>query len=200
MQEFDELKHLWQQETPKQFANYTPDTNKAATQTKQKLQNEQLKGSVCLVLTAVFIAALAIWGNFNFEHWYTYGAMALVSALCLAQAAIMFYTYQQVKQIDETAVPKQHLSQWEVYYAFRKKLLRWNKPLYFILLNLALGLYFIEVMAGASAQFLLGFGIIYFGWMIFAYFFMGRRLLKKERKRIESMIQELKQLERQFTE
>ena len=198
MQEFDELKDLWQQGSVDQPSSAIPDVSKASGQTKKKLQNEQLKGAICLVLTACFIAGLAIWGGFGFEHWYTYGAMALVCVICLLQASSMFYTHLKIKQIDETANPKQHLSQWEAYYSYRKKLLKWNGPLYFVLLNLSLGIYFIEVMAMASATFMLVFGVVYTGWMIFAYFFLGKRVLEREQNRIEQIIGELKTIEMQF--
>ncbi|MEJ8757472.1 hypothetical protein WG947_10715 [Pontibacter sp. H259] len=200
MQEFDELKHIWQQSAPAPVANRLPDVNRASSQTKKKLQNELRNGAICLYFTAIVIAAMAIWGNFNFEHWYTYGAMVLICLICLAQATLMAYTYQKVKQIDETASPKQHLSQWEAYYAFRRGQLKWNGPVYFVMLNLALGIYFIEVMAGASEQFLIIFWTIYTAWMIFAYFIMGRRILKREKKRIESIMNELQHLEQQFAE
>jgi hypothetical protein len=139
-------------------------------------------------------------GGFNLQHWYTYGAMAVVSLICLAQAGVMLYLYRSIKQIDQTAPPTEHLRQWETYYAFRQRLLKWNNPLYFVLLNLAIGLYLLEVLSGASAQFLLIFASIYIGWMVFAYFYMGKRLMKKEKARITSMMDELKQLEVQLKE
>ncbi|MFD2513370.1 hypothetical protein ACFSRY_05795 [Pontibacter locisalis] len=200
MQEFDELKHIWQQSIPEKPAPKMPDLAKASAQTKKKLQNEQRNGAVCLLLTAAFIAALAIWGGFDFEHWYTYAAMALVCLICLSQAFIMLSTYLKVKRINDTAAPRKHLAEWEAYYTFRQRQLKWNKPLYFVLLNLAMGLYLIEVLDGASATFLLVFGTIYVGWMIFAYLIMGKRLLKRERNRIESVIAELHNLSKQLSE
>ncbi len=200
MQEFDELKHIWQQGTPTPSNVRLPDVSKASAQAKVKLQNEQRNGAISLLLTALFIAGLAIWGDFDFKHWYTYGAMVLVCMICLAQAAILFYSYRRLKQIDQTAPPTQHLRQWETYYAYRQQLLKWNNPLYFVLLNLALGLYFLEVLAGASTQFLSIFGIIYAGWMTFAYFIMGRRIKRREKKRLDSILDELRVLVSQFKE
>ncbi|WP_242920560.1 hypothetical protein [Pontibacter liquoris] len=200
MQEFEELKHIWQQSTPVPLSSHLPDTGKASAQTKIKIQNQYRYGAICLLVTAILIASMAIWGNFNFKYWYTYAAMGLICAICLAQAAIKFYTFRKIKQIDQTAPPKQHLSQWEAYYAYRHRLLKWNKPLYFILLNMALGLYFLEVLGNASTQFQLISCTVYTCWMLFAYFFMGKRVIKRENQRIQSIIAELRHLTAQLAE
>ena len=200
MQEFEELKNIWQQSTPAPQSSHLPDLSKASAQTKIKVQNEYRNGAICLLLTAIAIAGMAIWGNFNFEYWYTYGAMGLVCAICLAQAAILFFTFRKIRQIDQTAPPQQHLRQWEAYYTYRQSLLKWNSPLYFVLLNLALGLYFLEVLGGASTQFQLIFGTIYISWMVYAYFFMGKRIIRRENKRIQSIMEELSQLDAQLAE
>ncbi|PKV76415.1 hypothetical protein [Pontibacter ramchanderi] len=200
MQEFEELKHIWQQSTPAPQPGPLPDLSKASAQTKTKLQRAQRNGAISLVITALFIAGLALWGDFHFKQWYTYAAMVLVSLICLAQAGIMFYIYRSIKQIDETAPSTAHLRQWEAYYTFRQRLIRWNGPAYFLLLNLAMGLYLLEVLERASAQFHLIFFSIYLGWMLFAYFYLGKKVLKKEKQRITGMIEDLRQLEMQLKE
>ncbi|MBX0334459.1 hypothetical protein K3G39_14550 [Pontibacter sp. HSC-14F20] len=200
MQEFEELKHIWQQSTSASQPGSLPNVSKASALTKTKLQRTQRNGAICLVLTALFIAGLGFWGGFNFKYWYTYAAMALVCVICLAQAGLMFYIYHSIKQIDETAPTTEHLLQWEAYYTSRQRLIRWNGPLYFLLLSLAMGLYLWEVLARASGQFQLVSLSIYLGWMVIAYFYLGKKVLKKEEQRIMDIIEHLKQLEMQLKE
>ena len=163
-----------------------------------KLQKQQLGGAVMLVLTAALIAALAIFGGFNFTHWYTYGGMILICIVCLAQAALMYSLYKKINNIDETGSPAAHLQQWEAYYDLRKKQNKWNMPLYYILLNIAMGIYLIEVFTGRPIINVTIFIAVYIAWMLFAYFYLGKRNMRKEEARLNNIIGELKLIETQL--
>lgn len=190
MQDFDSLKDIWQQpETGKTPAAI--DINKKLKTTKMKLLKPQLHGAVYLTLTAIFIVCLAVFGNLNFQHWYTYGAMALISLICVLQAAFMYATYKKIKHIDETATPANHLQQWEAYYDQRKKQLKWNMPVYYILLNTAMGIYVIELFTGRPLRNVLIFIAVYAAWMLFAYFYLGKRSMQREKNRLQQIIDEL---------
>ena len=103
MKDFDSLKNMWQQ--PVKSGDVSQDTINSLTNTKttkMKLQKPQLHGAIALTLTAVFIACLAIFGNLQFKHWYTYGGMVLICIVCLVQAGFMYATYKKIKDIQET--------------------------------------------------------------------------------------------------
>ncbi len=198
MQDFDSLKDIWQQSA----ADKTPAIiaiNKNLKTTKMKLLKPQLHGAVYLTLTAIFIVCLAVFGNLNFQHWYTYGAMALISLICLLQASFMYITYKKIKHIDETAAPATHLQQWEAYYELRKKQLKWNMPVYYILLNIAMGIYVIEIFTDRPIINVLIFIAVYAAWMLFAYFYLGKRSMQRETNRLQSIIDELSGKEGQLT-
>lgn len=197
MQDFDSLKNIWQQPA----AGKAPamiDINKKLKTTKMKLLKPQLHGAVYLTLTTIFIICLAIFGNLNFQHWYTYGAMALISLICLLQASFMFITYKKIKRIDETAAPSTHLQQWEAYYDLRKKQLKWNMPVYYILLNMAMAIYVIELFTGRPFKNVIIFIAVYAAWMLFAYFYLGKRGMQRETNRLQSIIDELGSKEKQL--
>jgi hypothetical protein len=198
MQDFDSLKNIWQQPTP---AGKTPamiPIGKNSTTLKMKLQKQQLGGAVMLVLTAILIAAMAIFGGFNFTHWYTYGGMVLICTVCLAQAGLMFSLYKKISSIDETVSPTAHLQQWEAYYDLRKKQNKWNMPLYYILLNIAMGVYLIEIFTGRPLVNVSIFIAVYVAWMLFAYFYLGKKNIRKVDIRLNSIVEELKLIERQL--
>ena len=199
MQDFDSLKNVWQQSagTDEAKPDLTTIINNTTT-SKMKLQKPQLHGAIFLTLTAVFIACLAIFGNLHFTHWYTYGGMVLICIVCLVQAAFMYVTYKKIKSIDDTVEPAAHLRQWETYYGLRKKQNKWNMPLYYVLLNIAMAIYMVEIFTGRPVINVLIFITVYAAWMLFAYFYLGRKNIKREDSRLQKIINELKGIEEQL--
>jgi len=194
MKDFDLLKDSWNstesgisENEIKKIAN-----KKNKKSNKMKLQHQQSLGAILLILTAIFIAGLGIFGNFNFEYWYTYFGMALICLICLAEAGIMLFTFKKIKDIDETASPIIHLEQWNDYYLFRKKQAKWNMPLYYIALNLAIIIYASGIFIGRPWKGIIIFTVVYIAWMLFAYFYLGKKTLKKEDDRLNGIMSELK--------
>lgn len=200
MQDFDALKNVWQQSAG--TAGQKPDITTIITNTttsKMKLQKPQLHGAIMLSITAVFITCLGIFGNLHFTHWYTYGGMALIVIICLVQAAFMYITYKKLKSIDNTLEPVAHLRQWEAYYDLRKKQNKWNMPVYYVALNIAMAIYMVEIFTGRPLANVLIFIGVYAAWMLFAYFYLGKRNIKREDARLQKVINELKTIEGQLS-
>ena len=200
MKDFDSLKTLWKQAGD----DLPPRENKKVQWSNQSrnyklnLQNQQLRGGIVLIFTALLIIAMALFADF-YKTLITYIGMYLIAAICLAQAILLLYTWQKIKNIDETLPPHQHLQQWEAYYAFRQKLINWNMPLYFIFLNLAMGIYLFDIFQGRPIVNVLIFLAIYLSWMVFAYFYLGKRVIRKEEFKLKTIMDNLKQLEAQLT-
>ncbi|RYF91183.1 MAG: hypothetical protein EOO03_01995 [Chitinophagaceae bacterium] len=200
MKDFDSLKNMWQAPTQDVPTPALNNIYKQSKTLKMKLQRQQLFGAVTLAFTAIVIAVMAIWGNFNFKHWYTYAAMAMLSAICLAQAAFMISLYVKISRINETETPAAHLQQWEAYYELRKQQNKWNMPLYYLLLNAAMGVYLVEVFAGRPVLNVAIFIAVYLAWILFAYFYLGKRTMQKEDTRLRTMVQDLKEIEHQLAD
>ena len=198
MKDFDSLKDMWQKPTSAEKSPTLTGIGKTSKTLKMKLQKQQLGGAIMLVITAILIAAMAIFGGFNFTHWYTYGGMVLICMGCLAQAGLMYSLYKKINNINETAAPAAHLQQWEAYYDLRKKQNRWNMPLYYILLNIAMGIYLVEIFTGRPILNVSIFIAVYIAWMLFAYFYLGKRNMKKEDERLSSIVNDLKGIENQL--
>ena len=198
MHNFDSLKNMWQQTPAANQVSIPATLSSKAVSARLRLQRQHTGGAVMLVITALLITGMAVFGNFNFQHTYTYGAMYLVSLICLLQSGLFMYTNNKLKSIDETATPALHLQQWEAYYAFRKRQVRWNMPLYFTTLNLAMGLYLLEVLNGRPVVYVIIFLVLYGGWMVYAIFFLGKKNLQKEKQRLQLIIDELKDIEQQI--
>lgn len=198
MQDFDSLKNMWQQSSPEDNPPQTLSISKTSTSEKMKMQKQQLGGAIMLLLTALLVGALAIFGDLNFTRWYTYGGMALISLVCTCQAIFMFSIYKKLKNIDATSTPALHLQQWETYYGMRKRQNKWNMPLYYFLLNIAMGIYVLEIFTGRPMINVIIFISVYAAWMLFAYFYLGKRNVKKEDARLNGIISELKTIENQL--
>jgi hypothetical protein len=193
MQDFDSLKNMWQQPAKGgEVSREILDSITHTKTTKMKLQKPQLHGAIALTTTAIFIACLALFGNLNFKHWYTYGGMVLICMICLVQAGFMYATYKKIKRIDDTVEPSAHLQQWEAYYDLRKKQNRWNMPVYYVLLNVAMAIYMVEIFTGRPIVNVLIFIGVYAAWMLFAYFYLGRKNIRREDNRLQGIIDELR--------
>lgn len=199
MQNFDSFKEMWKQ--PVGSTTATPGTfnfSRASVNSKKSLMKQQQTGAIVLTLTGILIALMAAFGNFQFKHFYTYAAMILLALICLGQAAVLLYTYNKIKNIDDAAAPPEHLKQWEDYYAFRQRQISVNTPLYYLLLNLAMGIYLWEVMSGRPIVNVTIFLALYIAWMLFAIFYLGKRSIKKERQKLQGIMDELRVLKDQF--
>jgi Flp pilus assembly protein TadB len=71
-------------------------------------------------------------------------------------------------------------------------------PVYYVLLNIAMAIYMIEIFTGRPVANVIIFIAVYAGWMLFAYFYLGKRNLKKEDNRLRKIIDDLKAIEIQL--
>lgn len=200
MQDFDALKKIWQEEPGKARQISTPAELSSTSQRNRKwLKNTQLIGAIGQIFTAAFITWMIFYGNFGFKYWYTYFSMGLIVLLSLMQMGIMFYTYSKINAIDDAAAPSAHLRQWEEYYAMRMRMIQFQAPVFTILLTLAIGIYYIEVLSFMKFLQASIAVVVTAAWILFAYFYLGKRSIRKEKRRLQSIIDELKEVEQQLT-
>jgi hypothetical protein len=199
MKDFNALKDMWQQAKPtEQKAVDLSAITRQSKDTKTKLFRQLLFGGITLFLTVVFITWMMYFSDMKLTWFITHIAIWIINTTVLLQSALTLFTAYKVSLIDDTLPPAQHLQQWENYYAFRKKQIQWNKPLYFLFLNLGMGLYFLEVVHGRPIAYIILLILVYCGWMLYAYFILGKRILAKEEKRLKGIMDELKLIEEQL--
>lgn len=199
MKDFNALKDLWQQAKPtEQKAVDLSAITRQSKDTRTKLFRQLLFGGITLFLTVVFIIWTIYFSNVKLTWAVTHIAVWIINTTVLLQSILTLFTAYKVSLIDDTLPPSQHLQKWEDYYAFRKKQIQWNKPLYFFFLNLGMGLYFLEVVHGRPIGYIILLIVVYTGWMLYAYFILGKRILAKEEKRLKGIMDELKLIEEQL--
>ncbi len=199
MKDFDALKDLWQQSKPAE--QKTVDLSAIARQakdTKEKLMRPLFIGSITLFMTPFFVIWVVYFSGIQLNWLTTHISIALMCLLVWLQSVLTFFTWNKLRLIDDTTAPALHLQQWEGYYAFRKKQLKWNMPVYFTLLTAAMGLYFVELLQGRP----LGYTILlltgFTAWMLYSYFVLGKRIIEKEEKKLKAIIDELGNIEKQL--
>lgn len=196
MEEFKELENLWKQsktEVPTEKINISKLQNN-----RTKMKNSNIKGAVLLILTGILILVMMIFLDLKLKTTLVTIAMSIMSAICFIQAAIMLFTAREISRIDETQTPTLHLKQWQNFREFQKKQQHWNMPVYYVLLSSALGIYMYELLKSTDLwKMILAFAVTY-AWIFFAYFYLGKKKIKKDDERINGIISELKELEQQF--
>lgn len=196
MEEFKELENLWKQsktEVPAEKLNISKLKNN-----RTKMKNSNIKGAVLLILTGILILVMMIFLDPKLKTILVTIAMSIMSAICFIQAGIMLYTAREINKIDETQTPSLHLKQWQNFREFQKRQRHWNMPVYYVLLSSALGIYMFELLKMADLwKIILAFAVTY-AWIFFAYFYLGKKKIRKDDERINGIITELKALEQQF--
>jgi amino acid permease len=198
MDNFDEFKQLWRQvpSAPAPIDSQQLVRNTAPQQ--RKLERTQLFGAVTLFVTAVLLLIIGFGIGLQFRSTLTYVAIVLLAVICVGQGLINLSVYGQLRRIDVTATVTNHLHQWESYYLFRKRLIRINGPVYFLLLNGALGMYFIEILGLMPLTSRIIVLALYIIWMLFSYFVLGKRTIRKEDDRLNEIIDNLRQQQQQL--
>ncbi|WP_293888967.1 MULTISPECIES: hypothetical protein [unclassified Sphingobacterium] len=196
MQDFNDLKHLWKQDDQNDIL---PQIKLSRIKSfRQVLIRKEIIGAILLLITGIAIIALVYFLDFRHKTLTLYSSLFIVSLLCFTQASLMLTTANKIKQISETAIPTEHLLQWRQFNIFRKKRIHWNLPIYHILLSIALSIYLWEILQGANSTYYLLAYLPTYGWILFSYFYIGKKQIAKNDQDINEIISQLEELERQF--
>ncbi|MBU8882634.1 hypothetical protein KSK37_05995 [Kaistella sp. DKR-2] len=196
MEEFKELENLWKQSETEVPAKNT-DISKIKNN-RMKLKNTYTKGAIILIVTGIGILILMTTFDAKIKTAPIISSMIIISITCFLQAGLMLFTAQKISKIDETQTPGMHLKQWQNFRLFQKKQRHWNMPVYYVLLSIALAVYMYELLKTVDLwKMILAFMVTY-SWMLFAYFYLGKKEVKKQDAKLDGIIAELKSLENQF--
>lgn len=196
MEEFKDLENLWKQSETEVPAK-NPDISKIKNN-RMKLKNTYTKGAVLLILTGILILVLMTTFDAKIRTLPIISSMVIISLICFLQAGLMLFTANKISKIEETQTPGLHLQQWQQFRLFQKKQRHWNMPVYYTLLSIALAVYLYGLLKNADAwKMILTFAVTY-AWILFAYFYLGKKEVKKQDAKLDSIIAELNGLENQF--
>ena len=196
MEEFKDLENLWKESATK-IPTKKIDLSKIKNN-RMKLKTTYTKGAALLVIIGIIVLALMSALDSEIKSTLVVTTMVVITAICFLQAILMFYTAKKIDRIDEAETPANHLKQWLNFREFQKKVQHWNMPVYYIALSITLGIYMYELLKNADLwKMLLTFAVSY-SWMLFAYFYLGKKEMKKQDEKMNNIIGELQALESQF--
>lgn len=163
-----------------------------------KLKNSNIRGAIMLILTGIFILGFMTIIDDKIKTTPIISSMVVISVICFLQAILMLYNAKKIADIDESQTPSLHLQQWRNFRTFQKKQRHWNMPIYFLLLSATLAVYLFELLKNVDLWKMILAFVITYSWMIFAYFYLGRKEIKRQDAKLEGIISELNDLENQF--
>lgn len=195
MKDFNDIQNLWKQQETKPLPDVTQIIANAKKD-KQHFTNKIILQTIILALTLPCL--LWIGSIIDFKKTSSYIGLTLMFCCVFVFSAIRLYQIIRLKKMDVTEEPQVNLKKLEQYYSFQKLVSTKITAAYFIVMNIAFGLYFIEVMTPMSTLLKTIVLIVYVAWMLFAFFYLGKKQKAKEYARIQRLIDTIKEMESNY--
>lgn len=195
MKDFNDIQNLWKQQETKPL----PDVTQIIAKAKKDKQHYTNKIILQTTILAFTLPCLVWIGSIiDFQKTTSYIALALMFCCIFIFSAIRLYQIIRLKKMDVTEEPQVNLQKLEQYYSFQKLVSTKITAAYFIVMNIAFGLYFIEVMAPMSVLLKTIVLIVYVAWMLLAFFYLSKKQKAKEYARIQRLIDTIKEMESNY--
>lgn len=195
MKAFDNLKEIWQQQNTSALPDVTVIINKAKKEQQSMTRKIRIQVLI-LLLTIVFIAWLV--SNIDFKMLSTYMGIGLIFASIAGYSVLRLIMVHKLQKTDLTASPQIAMVAIKQFYSFQQKVNTTYTQLYYIIMNIAFGLYAYEIIQPLSTKTKVIILIIYITWMLIAYFIIGKRQIRKEHAKTESIMAALTEIETNY--
>lgn len=195
MKDFDELKNIWQQQ------KVTLATNPEELIAKAKKSKRDFNAKITIQLVTLLLSMIVVGYvgiTIPFEQKTTYAGIVLILITVFGFSAVRIYQMLQLQKIDLTQTPEHTLPKLETAVRLQKMVSTKLMTAYMLLLNLAMGLYFIEVMHPMSTSLKAICLTVYIAWMLIAYFYLGKKQKIREEQRLQDIINTIKQVQNDF--
>jgi len=190
-----ELKDLWQQKET--VAPNLRDMYNLASKAKRMFRKKIILSNIILGLTAALVIAIWIYSNPQM--------LTTKLGICLTILAISSFILAQNQVLPLLKKEKDNLNLSD-YLSQLKKLRQKERFLqttmmnvYFILLTSGVLLYMYEYTSKARWFFILGYSII-IAWFAFNWFYLRPRIIKKQQKNTNLLIEKFESIEQQLNE
>lgn len=195
MKDFNVLKEIWDREEK----IVVPDVSRILSKAKKEKQSigNKMVLQVAGLLSVIPVGALLLT-YINFKMVTTFIGIGLIALAVMSISLLRLYQVYILKRIDLTSPPQQVLKELEQCYAFQQMVNTKYTLAYFIVMNVAFGFYFIEVMQPMSTTYKTIGLALYITWMLIAYFVLGKRQNKKEYAKMQRIINAVKEVEKGF--
>lgn len=195
MKAFNDIENIWKQQKEAVVPEVTVIIEKV-NQEKKSIAKKIIIQVILLLITVPIIIWVLVANPF--KETSTFVGIVIVLFDLIGFAVLRIYQVNKLAKINFTETPKTVLHQLGTYYDFHKFLSSKIITCYFLLLNLGLGLYFIEVMRPMPTYAIILSFTVYTGWIAFAYFVIGKKQKIKEFEIIDILIKKMKTIEGEY--
>ena len=197
MQEFDDIKSLWQSHT----VELKISSEEMLSQAKKEVNSMRTKSLLNIVGMALsFVAIVLLWLLFDFQSWTTHAGITILITAIAVYTFILYRGHRMISKNDFTAHPSDFLEELKAYQLSRYVLYNRLYWIYMVALCLGIGLYFFEILAYFSFwKQILAVGLT-FGWLLFCSTIVRKIVIKKEKERIALLIEKFERISSQFGE
>lgn len=196
MKDFDQLKDLWQgQQEPKlSYEEVKKSVRSGRTKFSRKILLELLV--TLLVLCQLFY----VWSLVPVENWTTHLGLLILSLVCIYYFFTQVRDYFRISKDQSTLSVKAYIDYLKAFNRHRYRLFTRDYWIYAIIIAVGFLLYFIDTLSRVSPEYRIltySFTVL---WFAFVMIFLRKRVMRKEKERIELMIDKLQKLEEQLQE
>lgn len=195
MHNFDEIEKLWN--------SHSVDTKISSDEMLVQVKKDVaiLKGksigNIFLTLGAS-AALLLLWFYIDFTSFSTNIGLGVVIFSMLVYAGFLYRDHRLINSTDFTLYPAQYLQQLKKYQISRFNLYNYLYWFYAIGLSLGIALYFLEILQFFSVEWRWVAVLVTLAWIVFCSTFVRRVVIKREKERIDLLIEKFERLSNQF--
>lgn len=192
MQNFDEIKNIWQQTETERSLPSAKEIMMQIEKYRKKMIRKKILLTVTLGLTFIFISAIPYY--YDSKFWTTTAGILLVLiAIVLGMILNTRLVLLLLKQGDTTLDNKSFLRKLITFRTNQRFMQTTGLSIYFILLSAGLFLYMLE-FALKDVQFAIISYLMTFAWIAVNWFYFRKKTITKNKKEIDTQISMIKKL------
>ena len=196
MKDFEALKDIWHNQVVLPKISHE-DVLRKVRKTKNGFANKLLIELIGMCLAIGMLSY--VWLSSPFKMWTTHVAMVIMISCCLYYLYVQIRDYNRIK--DDSLLlskPEEYIDYLKSYRSARYNLNTSKYKVYTWFLSIGFLFYFIEISFLASPWVTVAGIVATALWILFCYFVLMKRYIRKEEAKLEEMIQNLERLQKQF--
>ncbi|MCX2480399.1 hypothetical protein OQY15_14955 [Pedobacter sp. MC2016-15] len=197
MQDFENIQSLWQSHSV-ELKISAAEMLEQAKKEVNAIRSRSLINIGGMVLSFIAISAALIY--FNFDSWTTNLGIEIVVLAVAVYTILLYREHRLISRNDFTVHPGTFLGKLHEYQISRFNL--YNKLYWFYVAAIAVGfiLFFFETLHDLDTWIQVSILLFTVLWMVFCATILRKAFMKKEKERIDLLIEKFERISSQFQE
>jgi Flp pilus assembly protein TadB len=195
MKDFEAIKRLWQVQPTEPIS--IEDVFTRINEEKRGYAHKLLKQTI--IVAIALLTMFMIWLTATFVTWTSHLAVVIVMGCLIYYFCIQLEDYLK---INKTAFifkkPDEYITYLKEYKRSRFKLNTESYQVYVIFIGISLALFAFEMYYILPLSLLIFYLVMSIGWILICQFVFMKQFNRKEEKRLETIINDLERLSKQF--